>query len=618
MKISGTTAILKTGMALLAVSWALMALNEARAVSIGSDQLDASKIQKILEADSENGMSTAGDKNLSDALQLLNARRYDDCIELVGRFLKTSPESAPAYELLGAALVKKGRIEEGLAALKKAIALNPRQSSAMTKIGDVHMARQQYEQARQEFLKAVQIHPHNRLAHQRLGIIYEMEGDIDLAIAHYEEGIKGTPPGYMGVKVNLAKLYNTHKRFREAADLLKNVVTEDNGDATAHLVLGTSYLNLNQTDAAINEFKILQKLEPESDRSHLALGIAYRGKGYYDDSVKELEKVTKINPAGSTGYFQLGQTYARRGNYDAALASFRRAEKLSENPALIKFKIAQVYLAQKKYPSAIGVYKDLIASGVDDPKTYDLLGSALQMNGELDQAEAVFEKMQEKYPDRPFSNYRLGLFYGFSRKYEMAIFHLKKADALAPGDPLILKALAVAYRQKGDLENAVEVAEKIVKSDPANMAEKIHLATLYEAVGRDEDATALYQDVVTVEPDHVLALNNLAVIYSQKNQLGDALNLAGKAVSLAPDNSSILDTYGWILFKTGDIEKALEILKTGAESAGDNPTIFYHLGAVYQALGDNPAARESLEKALNLSQNFKEAAEAKKLLDQLN
>lgn len=130
-----------------------------------------------------------------------------------------------------------------------------------------------------------------------------------------------------------------------------------------------------------------------------------------------------------------------------------------------------------------------------------------------------------------------------------------------------------------------------------------------------QEAIRGYRAMLAKHPNHVMALNNLAGILSETEQLEEALKLAEKAVALSPQNGMILDTYGWILFKQKKNGEALEVLEKAAAFLPDHPIVLYHLGAVYQAVGNTDRARKHLEKALSISSTFKEASQARKLLE---
>ena len=560
---------------------------------------------------------TPRDKILSEAVRLINAEKYDAAIDKVREVLSNDPDSAPAHEILGVALIMKEEIDKGLVALKKAVQLDPNQSSALTKIGYVHMARKQYKKAKQAFIRAIKITPNDCTAHRRLGVIYEGEGKYNQALEHYEKGIMGMPPGYVGVKVNLARLYNRSKRFDKTIDLLGGLITGKSKDTTAHILLGTAYLGLRKIDEAIREFKIARDLEPQTEEAHLSLGIAYRKKGDLRGSLEELEEVVKIRPKWSTGHYQIGETLFAMEEYDRALKRYRKAEKLSPNPAFVRKRIGDVYMAQKRFPQAISVYKDILESPQADPKIFDLLGTAYERGGQVELAQKTFEEMCQKYPESSFAFYRLGLFYGFVKKnYDEAIHQFKTALSISPENANILRALSIAYNQKGDKTNAIETAREIVKVRPNSTADTFYLATLCQGADRKKEAIKLYRAIISQRPEHVMALNNLAVILSETGDKDEALKLAKKAVSVAPESGTILDTFGWILFKQGKNRKALKVLKKSASLLPNNPTGLYHLGAVYHAMGNRKAAKRYLEGSLELSKEFEGADEAKRLLNE--
>jgi len=115
------------------------------------------------------------------------------------------------------------------------------------------------------------------------------------------------------------------------------------------------------------------------------------------------------------------------------------------------------------------------------------------------------------------------------------------------------------------------------------------------------------------------AANNLAYNYAQYGgNLDVALGLAQKAREANPNDAGIADTLGWIHFKKGTYVTALGLLKESNEKyKGQNATVLYHLALAHEKSGEDKLAKEAVQKALAVDQNFPEAADAKKLLDSL-
>jgi len=556
--------------------------------------------------------------NLQKALDLLNSGDMEKAISLARKAIQEDANSAPAHEVLGAALALHGEIDKALKALMKAVKLNPEQGSAYTKIGDIYLAQNKRQQAMEQFVKAIAIDESNRRAHQRLGFLFEEDNHAEQAIMHYEKGLVGVPLTYVGIKVNLARLYNDSGMFDRGQRLLSDVIDEHNADATAHIVLGTSYLGLQQVDTAIREFNIARSLEPDAARGYLSLGIAYRYKGELGESVEHLRKVIELRPNWSTGHFQLAETLVVMNRLDDALAHYRRAEGLSADSTLVRKRMADTHLAQQQYATAIAAYKSLADENPSNIVLLDALASACQVAGRIQEAEESVELMLQRFPDSPFAHYRSGLFYGYIKDYKRAIKAFETGLEIAPNDLELLKAASFAYNQDGNVDKAIALAKSIIDMRSNRADDVFYLASLLDDAGKIDQAIDSYNAVISSQDNHVPALNNLAVLLAEKGRYERAHELASRAYGLAPENSAVTDTLGWILFRQGKSQEALFLLNESTTKYDKDPVALYHLGAIQYDLGNIATAKGTLRKALSLSVDFKGSGEAKKLLSRIN
>jgi Flp pilus assembly protein TadD len=69
-----------------------------------------------------------------------------------------------------------------------------------------------------------------------------------------------------------------------------------------------------------------------------------------------------------------------------------------------------------------------------------------------------------------------------------------------------------------------------------------------------------------------------------------------------------------VYYKKGMASLAVLALEEAARQAPDQASIRYRLGLAYAKNGDAKKARASLEQALKLSADFKEASDARKVL----
>jgi Tfp pilus assembly protein PilF len=170
-----------------------------------------------------------------------------------------------------------------------------------------------------------------------------------------------------------------------------------------------------------------------------------------------------------------------------------------------------------------------------------------------------------------------------------------------------------ANNANAEASAALETAHKKLPDDALLTAA---LASRLAAVGQAERAAQLYEEVVKGAHGDAAALNNLAMLYT--DQLGDparGVALAEQAYALAPA-PAVMDTLGWALLKRGapeDLKRAHTLLQS-ASRVLTSPTSKYHLGAVLIALGKPEEGQQIVKQALAQSDDFPEAAHARKLV----
>jgi tetratricopeptide (TPR) repeat protein len=560
------------------------------------------------------GVQAGSGDPLSEALDSVRAGRFADAIGKARAFIATNPRSAAAHEVLGVALLMEGKTDEALRTLRRAVEFDPKQSTARVKIGDILLARNEIEAAKRSFTEAVRLSPTDRLPHQRLGIIAEREGDIGRAIDHYERGLVGAPSDYLGVRVDLARLYNQRNQFDKARLLLEGPLRAASGDANAHLVLGTSLLALRRFDEAAKQYSFALQAEPKLDGALLGLGIARRETGDFTGSVAVLTELISLKPKSSTGYYQLGETYLAMGRPKEALTEYARARPLSPDPRQIRLRMADALLADGEVKPAIQIYEELARGKGASLKVLNSLGNAYLANDQPDLARKTFDRAVAEHPKEPAAFLMLGSHLAATRDYRGAVAAYDKGLKFAPKDPALLQAQALAYSRVGDPVKAIDVASRLVDVTAGNLEAKFLLASLRDEAGQREAAMQGYREILGQQPNHVGAINNLAMTLSLQGQHEQAMKLAQRARDLAPKNVLVLDTVGFVQLNSGRTSEALSTLRAASTLAPENPTILYRLGTAQLKAGDRAAAKSSLQKALELAPQFRYATEARKLL----
>jgi Tfp pilus assembly protein PilF len=147
----------------------------------------------------------------------------------------------------------------------------------------------------------------------------------------------------------------------------------------------------------------------------------------------------------------------------------------------------------------------------------------------------------------------------------------------------------------------------------------VTLGTLYEMKQNKDLAEQHYRKALEINSDFIPAANNLAFILVNKPDadLNEALKYAQKAKEAYPESPEVMDTLGWIYYKKDLLDSAHVELSASLEKLPDNALVNYHLGMVNLKQAQKDLARQHLEKALALDNDFEGAYEARKALVEL-
>jgi protein O-GlcNAc transferase len=231
--------------------------------------------------------------------------------------LRTMPEQ-PLQELyeLGKKLFEEGKLSEAEPVLKDVLVVNPLYA-------DVH---------------------------NKLGIIENLNGDLEKAAEHFERALE-LNPRYTEASLNLAVTYNDLGEFKKAQEVFSVAAQIARPDpdaldpfiagklANEHYRVGNIYLEFNMNEQAIEEYRKAIKLHPKLADVQTKLGIALRNKGQTEEAIVHFVKAKVINPNYGPAWVQLGLSYYMTGLTGLAFEEWEKA--LEFNPEL---KEAETYL----------------------------------------------------------------------------------------------------------------------------------------------------------------------------------------------------------------------------------------------------------------------------------
>ncbi len=225
-------------------------------------------------------------KSLSEAVALFQAGRSLEAIELSRSLVLREPLLVDAWQLLGLALCRMSRFDEGVAALQQAVLLRPADAALANNVGEALRQAGRLDEAHQSLQRALELQPRFAEAYFNMGNVLRDQGCASEAIVSFQAAID-VRPGYAKAHLNLANLLRAEGRLPRSAEHYRMVLSLQPPlqppRAEVLLALSGVCADLGEHVDATEFAARAASLEPESDDVLKTLGSLARSRG--DDAV---------------------------------------------------------------------------------------------------------------------------------------------------------------------------------------------------------------------------------------------------------------------------------------------------------------------------------------------
>ncbi len=222
-------------------------------------------------------------------------RMYSNLETLWRTTAERNPSSWMADNNLGNVLLEKGKPDEAIAFIQKALAIQPDYPEAEVSLG-------------------------NALSDK---------GQLDEAIIHYQKALK-TAPTYADACYDLGTALLQKGKMDDAIVQFQKTLALRKNDAKAHYNLGLAFLQIEKFDDAIIQFQETLALRPEDARARGNLGVAFFQKGQILQAVACYQETLRLNPNDAGTCFNLSQALFRLKQTPEAITSAQHALQLAK------------------------------------------------------------------------------------------------------------------------------------------------------------------------------------------------------------------------------------------------------------------------------------------------
>jgi putative PEP-CTERM system TPR-repeat lipoprotein len=548
-------------------------------------------------ASAQNGDLTAASRYLSEAV----AQQPDNAslrtqlgvtkvalgdteagIDELEQAAQQDPEALRPEVALFAAYLRNKQYDKALEIAERLQKKYPDKPIGFDFAGAAYLGKDQRDAANTALLKARELHPGDPFACRALANLALQAGNVDATIQYTQEILKANPKD-MQAYIDLAALQANQGHVDQMQATLGDAIKQDPDNISPRLALARFFLLTGKYREALDSVNPALVKNPNSAPLLEVVGRAQMGLKNVDAATSAFRTLVEAKPDAGASHRYLAEAYAATGEMDQAFAEASKAVELDPKDSLAKIMLTRMDMAKQDYAGADKLTHELAEDLPKDANVAQLQGDVAMAQGHVQDAIAAFQR-------------------GISLT-DNAFFRTR---------------LAEAQMQAGQPAEAEKTLLPWIEAHPDDAAARLTLGDIYLAANRGADAKAQYTAILQKNPNDAIAENNLAWVLFQEGQTDDALKHAHRAAELAPDSSQVLDTLGVVLLKNRKSNEALDALKKAANATPNpGPDVRFHLAQALVATGAKDDARESLRALLGTGEQFKERAQAQKLLDDL-
>jgi Flp pilus assembly protein TadD len=138
-------------------------------------------------------------------------------------------------------------------------------------------------------------------------------------------------------------------------------------------------------------------------------GDAAREKGDLEGAEKDYVQAVAFDPKSLDAQLRLGAVRLARKDNAGAFAAYQTAQSLAPKDAEAAFRLGEIDLTHGKAKDASDEFAIALETRKDDPKLYNAIGVALNMQGNFDLAKENYDKGLAIEPDYPALRNNYGL-----------------------------------------------------------------------------------------------------------------------------------------------------------------------------------------------------------------
>jgi len=226
-------------------------------------------------------------------------------------------------------------------------------------------------------LKAIETRPDFAVAWSNLGCVFNAQGEIWLAIHHFEKAV-ALDPNFLDAYINLGNVLKEARIFDRAVAAYLRALNLSPNHAVVHGNLACVYYEQGLIDLAVDTYRRAIELQPNFPDAYCNLANALKEKGLVQESEECYNTALQLSPTHADSLNNLANIKREQGYIEEATRLYLKALEVFPEFAAAHSNLASILQQQGKLNEALLHYKEAIRIQPAFADAYSNMGNTLK------------------------------------------------------------------------------------------------------------------------------------------------------------------------------------------------------------------------------------------------
>ncbi len=499
--------------------------------------------------------------------------KYKEASIMYRRALQKDQRFGEAYYRLGLVEMKLGRYGDAVRALRRAVELQPANTDAASKLGDLFLVAyasdprhpkeyvREVEDLRDRLLKR-DAHSYDGL--RFAGNLALLNRDVATATKDFQEANTIKPLQPEIVSILFQTLANT-EQYDEAEKLARAMIAKDKTYAPMYDLLYLMYTRRKLTDEAEKILRLKTDNNPKQGQFLVQLATFYLSSQKRPQMEQTIQRLVGQPNDIPEGYLLAGDFFLFRAREpQRAWDLYQQGMKVhASEKGVYQKRSVEILALQGKVPEARQLIDTVLKDSPKDDDALAMRAGLMLYSGNPNETQAAVSDLQALVSRMPSNHLlRLNLARALLARGDLdqARLQLEEAVKLRPDFLGARELLARVYYFKGDRGNALKTADEILAMAPNDLAAQLVRSGALLGLGERDRAREELRNIVDRNPNSPEAQYQVGYLAWLDKQSALAEEHFNKLRTLQPGDPRGLIGFVETRFAEGHTQEAIDLL----------------------------------------------------------